>query len=399
MLGVLLHAAISFMEPEFPFWPAIDSSRSLVFAVFIVTVHAFRMQTFFFMAGFFAGLVVQKRGYIGFAKHRCQRIVLPLVLAAFTLIPVVQVVWVTGYNRQDEMGPTEIAGETIDLSAYQSPLGDFFQSGGFIHHFNFFHLWFLWYLLTLYLIFLVVARAYEVSPVGQLVDKFTRWVCRTPWKPLVLTLPTFVFMLPMKTWSADGPFHILPEWRIVLYYGFFFACGWLLYRQRDLLPELKKTWWTCLLTAALLLPAMLFLLSRGPLSPETHDPSVHLPAIATYSLFTWLMICGLTGMFICYFDRPSRAMRYISDSSYWVYLAHLPLVIAMQIVAVDVAAPWLVKFPVIMVLATVLLFASYEWLVRYTFIGTILNGRKRRAKGEASSYSNGGASEPDSSQP
>ena len=39
----------------------------------------------------------------------------------------------------------------------------------------------------------------------------------------------------------------------------------------------------------------------------------------------WLFIFGFTGLFIRYASQHSAIMRYVSDSSYWVYLLHLPL--------------------------------------------------------------------------
>jgi glucan biosynthesis protein C len=46
---------------------------------------------------------------------------------------------------------------------------------------------------------------------------------------------------------------------------------------------------------------------------------------------------------------------------------------------------WSIKFPLILVIAFTLLLASYHWLVRYTFIGAVLSGARRNAKGERTS--------------
>ena len=40
--------------------------------------------------------------------------------------------------------------------------------------------------------------------------------------------------------------------------------------------------------------------------------------------------------------------------------------------------PWELKFPLILALAMALLLLSYRWLVRYSFVGAVLNGRRRR---------------------
>jgi peptidoglycan/LPS O-acetylase OafA/YrhL len=71
-------------------------------------------------------------------------------------------------------------------------------------------------------------------------------------------------------------------------------------------------------------------------------------------------------------------VRYLSDSSYWLYLAHLPLVIGAQAALKDVALPGLVKFLIVTVGVTAILLLSYEYLVRYRWLGRLLNGPRER---------------------
>ena len=53
LLGILLHGVMSFIEPPVPIWPAVDRARSDLIGAFVLAVHAFRLQVFFVMAGFF----------------------------------------------------------------------------------------------------------------------------------------------------------------------------------------------------------------------------------------------------------------------------------------------------------------------------------------------------------
>ena len=74
-------------------------------------------------------------------------------------------------------------------------------------------------------------------------------------------------------------------------------------------------------------------------------------------------VLGLMGLFRVLLSEERRGVRYLSDSSYWLYLAHLPAE---------------VKFVMVSVGVTVLLLLSYQLFIRSTPIGTILNGRKAR---------------------
>ena len=68
--------------------------------------------------------------------------------------------------------------------------------------------------------------------------------------------------------------------------------------------------------------------------------------------------------------------RYVADSSYWLYLIHLPLVMALQAALVKLPLPAEAKILIVLGLAFPLMFASYEVMVRHSFIGAILNGRR-----------------------
>jgi peptidoglycan/LPS O-acetylase OafA/YrhL len=72
----------------------------------------------------------------------------------------------------------------------------------------------------------------------------------------------------------------------------------------------------------------------------------------------------------------SPAWRYLADASYWLYLIHMPIVMALQVALSQLDWPGLIKFAVIIVVAIPPMLASYHLLVRFTFIGAILNGRR-----------------------
>jgi hypothetical protein len=57
-----------------------------------------------------------------------------------------------------------------------------------------------------------------------------------------------------------------------------------------------------------------------------------------------------------------------------MYLVHVPLVMAAQLVVRQWPLPAEVKFVLILATVTLLLLASYRWCVRYTVIGSLLNG-------------------------
>ena len=84
LLGVALHAAMSFVP--FP-WPVRDTERSDALLLFIGAVHGFRMPLFFLLSGYFTMLVYRRRGLASLLEQRFTRILLPLVVATITIVP------------------------------------------------------------------------------------------------------------------------------------------------------------------------------------------------------------------------------------------------------------------------------------------------------------------------
>jgi glucans biosynthesis protein C len=73
LLGIVLHATLSFMPTPTRIWIIQDNHPSLTLAVLFFAIHVFRMTTFFLIAGFFAHMSFHRRGAGDFIKDRLQR--------------------------------------------------------------------------------------------------------------------------------------------------------------------------------------------------------------------------------------------------------------------------------------------------------------------------------------
>ena len=80
LAGVLFHAALAYSPLMHPIWPTADTGRSIVVDGAAWFLHLFRMPLFFVVAGFFAALLVARRGLGGLFRNRCARVLLPLLL-------------------------------------------------------------------------------------------------------------------------------------------------------------------------------------------------------------------------------------------------------------------------------------------------------------------------------
>ena len=362
-LGIVLHGAFSFIVASFP-WPVHDARRSFAFDVLLGAIHGFRMQLFFFLAGFFAHLLWQRLGARGFLIQRGKRIGLPLLLGMLLITPVLIGLWVWADPRTG----THFTRRFLYTLSTLSPLT--VQTG---------HLWFLEMLLILYGAVALIAWLGQLVGAASLLARLDRafeWLMRQRLKPFLLLPPTVLCL-----W--DGPFfgevdqmgtRLLPAARAVAYFGLFFCVGWWMHRRAQLLETLRlwnKTYFAIALIAFLLLGAC-FSIHASP--GNAAYVRVKLLALTAAGLYAWCMTFALTGAFLRFASEYQPWKRYLADASYWCYLVHLPLVWLLQIlVASSPLNPWL-KLAFILTLSIAFLLPSYHWCVRYTWLGRLLNG-------------------------
>ncbi|MBC8369458.1 MAG: acyltransferase family protein [Planctomycetes bacterium] len=227
--------------------------------------------------------------------------------------------------------------------------------------FSFHHLWFLWYLVLLTAAFFVLAP-----------------LLRLP-KALVVTPLRYLWMIPLVAlmqaqmdFSLIGPDTsavLTPSLVILAYYAIFFFFGALYFLSGDA-HKLGRYFWISLpLALCVILPIVLAHLEPGV---ERNDIVPWLSAG-----YTCLVSFGLIGLCRKILSANKKWVRYMSDASYWLYLAHLPLVFMLQSYVRDWHYNPFYKLIFICVVSTFILLASYQLLVRRTPIGWMLNGRLR----------------------
>jgi hypothetical protein len=244
------------------------------------------------------------------------------------------------------------------------------------------HLWFLYYLVWLIAGFAVVAwvaRKLNWKPVPD-------WFVASPLRLLWLVPLTFVPQFFMVTdFGPDTAASVIPWPPMLAYYAVFFGFGVLCHGQEAFEKKIGHRWPLSLLLA---IPALLLALHwyelRGSLfvASESNELSQLLHNNLLCTLFTvlyaWLMIFGLIGLFRRFFPGGNQRIRYVADSSYWLYVMHLPPIMLLQIWMADWPWPSALKFLVICAVSTAVLLVIYEYAVRYTWVGTMLNGKKTR---------------------
>lgn len=187
-------------------------------------------------------------------------------------------------------------------------------------------------------------------------------------------------MQPQWKWLEGVPtpaYTVIPPMAPLFIFAWVFGIGWLLDRQRELLATLQRGWAQQVVIGGVFLLACIAL--AGPeLAPRVDGHAGWRLAYALcYALALMALSLGLIGAGLRFMNRPSPTVRYLADAAYWIYIAHLPLVMAFQVALANLAAPWWLKLPVVVLGTCALLLWSYRVWVRPTWVGALLNGARR----------------------
>lgn len=279
-------------------------------------IHQWRMPTFFLLAGFFALLVLERRGAGHFARDRFVRIGLALMIFFI---------------------PYDLLDGRLDGTLM--------------------HLWFLYYLLPMCL---AAALLWRVgAPLRVLA-----WPARRVW-----TWPVYLLALVPLSRAGLGPdqFVLLPEQfgefdlGPFAYYTMWFAMGVALHRHSPVLESLSRLW--------VILPGM----AAGLVTIVLHWSGV--PGLGAVSSLCWVL--AIVGLAYRGLKQRSATVDWLIELSYPIYLLHLFPAIFVGIWLLALGVPQIIAIPLTVALGFAFSVAGYYAFIKYTPLNWVVNGYKK----------------------
>lgn len=369
LLGVVFHASMAYL-PGPQIWFVQDDTAPAMALIFYVS-HIFRMSLFFLLAGFFARMMLRRKGTSGFIGNRARRILLPLVVGWPIIFMAIIACLIYGFIQS--VPPGTEPPPSPPMTAQNFPLT---------------HLWFLYVLIIFYAAALIlrgiiVAVDRKEKLRKGLVDPLVRFFAGSPLGLVFLAAPIAAIFIATPDWyfwfGVPTPDHgLIPNNIALVSFGTAFAFGWLLQRQTGLLEKWRRLWFANLFLAIALTAGCLYIVGTPPLLVPAAGDWKEVVYACAYALAIWCWVAGLVGLAMQVFSRRNPAVRYVADASYWIYIAHLPVVMALQAALLKAGLPLWQKFAVLNAAAFIILFLSYALLVRHSFIGATLNGKRPR---------------------
>lgn len=354
LAGVFFHAGLAYSILLHGFWPTADTGQSMVMDMVLWFSHLFRMPLFFVVAGFFAALLVEKRGIGSMLQNRLARVLLPFIL--FWPIVYLATGWLItdAANHVENPSPLLLLIKNWLAQTNQTPAPPTLM-----------HLWFLPYLMC-FCVLVWVAITLELNWLNR---------CFASAPPLILIGVAPLVLLPALLAVAapmPAPDSFFPQWWALLYFGFYFAIGYQYFHQQTVIERLRPLvpW---MLLSAVAAYAVFFWLLQTQTFEQQNNLLRGVQALIEAYAGCWLTFsCLLFGK--QWLNQNNSVLRYLADASYWVYLVHLPVLFVIQVQLLDIAADWRVKFAISVVATLGIAFASYQLLVRHTVLGRLLNG-------------------------
>jgi hypothetical protein len=240
-------------------------------------------------------------------------------------------------------------------------------------------MWFIYYLIWFCFFTAVFAHAAAKVParLQASVDAMIRALSSNWWGPPVLAIPLAIIgsFYQAGLLAPNGSF--IPNVNELAHNGLFFLFGLFLYRHQDFLFPLYTTkCWRYTIAGF-----VTFVLALGAFKSFVVNPN-GIPHIGTliaflYNLTSWLWSLALIGLFLRYLPAQNRVLRYVSESSYWVFLVHMLGTIGFGAVLFSQPFGPLTKMALNILATTAACLLTYHVLVRYTLIGVLLNGQRQ----------------------
>lgn len=346
VLGIVLHAALPYIE-TLGLWPSNGTDSRVIWALFEF-IHLWRMPLFFILSGFFAALLIRRHSWWVFYKNRMRRVLMPFVF--FGPLIALSMPWIWNYGYKGTFaGP-------VDADGYINP----------------WHLWFLTHLL-LFLLFMATLRVIrglsfkliciaEFSKLWRnLVDLALKaFFARAP----IVLVALIIFLLIADTDLISNPVATFT----------YFSFGYGLYHRQSLIKFIKRYWLAYIVTGSTCYA--LYLWTVWQLVDNRDNEVLGLLYVALNVVCAVGFSLGFIGISESRISKPNKAWRWLADSSYWVYLVHLPIVTFFTFATFSFSVPPGLKFVTAIGITILVSLITYKLFVRHTFIGVLLNGRR-----------------------
>lgn len=320
-LLIVFHAGVSFLETNVDGWFYFDNSKNILFDTALGYIHAFRHPVFFLISGFVTEQMYFRYSSKQVVSKRFKRLVLPLIFVVLIVVPIIFGLFALILND-----PDGFTLKTMFPISEKSPLGITTN-----------YVWFLYYLTLFNLVHLSLIH----FNLTKYLDKIKLYIKLIA----LLFLVSFLLLLSGKD-SLYGRYEFLPSLDSLGGYFLFYLFGISIVRQEsDFTTVQNKSLWLILI-GVLSINVYFFIKAK-----QFIDPSFFFQELATvsFTISTISLSFGAIGLAFKYYLKQNKYIKYISKSSYFLYLNHFPVLMFFLYIVAPLNYNAFIKFVLIFI--------------------------------------------------
>ena len=349
-LVVLIHAGIVYEQVLENIWIVSDPAKNSSIGLVRMYLDLFVMYTIFFISGYFIPLSVKSKNGIDFLKSKFKRILLPWLLAVFTLIPIYKIIFL--YSRG------------LPQEEWYSYFHIFQRAGSDLGFFsnNPSQNW-LWFLPVLFLFQVVYLALSKIDLPPLRISVKTGVV-------LTIIIGVIYSMLlsnaGLTGWSHSGFLEFQRE-RLLPYF-LVFLLGALCQKEKVFEWKKNRKYYiiaNVVLTLSLgIFTAVALNLFFNLITPDRNyffisDPIDRMVYYITALLSMFSFLYVLLYVFKFNFNKTNRLMTQLNKNSYSVYITHVVVLGILALMMIHLPIPAIVKY----LLLTILTFTLSNFLI------------------------------------
>ncbi|HEX8036699.1 MAG TPA: acyltransferase family protein [Ktedonobacterales bacterium] len=237
------------------------------------------------------------------------------------------------------------------------------------------HLWFIPPLILFAMVTLPLFRYLETPKGTRVIERIALHF--TGWRMLVLFgVPLALGQLLLQSRLSNLlflDFQVSANWVLLFIYLFFYVFGFIGYGDERFLKVIRRDWPGALVfgTAAWVVFEVLFLTGRSPTAENVLGYTL---VVFLRSYISWLWVVALVGIAMRCLSSNSRALAYLKDAAYPVYVLHMSVLTIVGFYVVQWDMPLLVKFLIIVGVSVPVTLLLYDVAVRRTPVTRFLFG-------------------------
>ena len=365
---VLLHAAASYGTLDLWWYVRDAAANTKFFNAIVMIIDVFIMPVLFFIAGYFALPNIQKKGTSVFLKDKFLRLGIPWLIGVIFIAPIITYIY--HYTRSSGQ----------QLLSYGQFWINWLKSASRFHtgystdviSFNQTVYWFISLLLFFFIIFGIIYALKNRFPHSSSIQE------KTHTGKTMLLVMLFVGILSIiigglnaiipyphpDPWAIIAGFLQFQAWRLSTYIIYFalgiyaFSRNW--FTRDNNFPGRPFIW----VSICIILCFGYVIVVSNLISNQTNAGLIIMYMfLRSFLRATFLIV--FTSIAFRYWNRPHKINETLAANSYNIYLLHLPLVVVLQLLLVNLAGtPSLIKFVIVFSSSFLMSYAISKYAIK-----------------------------------